>query len=342
MTDTKEKTKEPPAPEVLRAQSSDVYSDTKTEASAEAKASLRKRHATYRPSHKATFIGIAVVVAILAVNAGVIAFFMQSQKENGIAAAQGAVTLSPAVLDTLGVSRNPIGNSGTELVVGPNSRFNGTVTIGSDVSIGGQLSLNGKFSVSDASLSKLQAGDTKLQQLNVNGDGTMSNLSLRRDLTVVGLTRLQGPVTMSQLLTVNNSVNIAGNLSVGGTLSARSFQASSLTSDSTLTVGGHILTRGAAPGFSPGPALSGADTATSSGNDIAGTVAVNIGAGSSKSGIVGSITFRNQYGNTPHVVVTAVGGGVSDVYVNRSASGFSIGVGSISPGGHAFDYIVMQ
>ena len=83
------------------------------------------------------------------------------------------------------------------------------------------------------------------------------------------------------------------------------------------------------------------DTVSISGNDASGTVAVNIGTGT-RSGIVANISFVHQYGSTPHVVVTAVGSGASDVYVNRNANGFSIGVSSIVTGGHAFDYIVMQ
>jgi len=333
---------EPPAPEDLHASNDAVTAPPTTGApSLAAKLRLRRR-GTYRPSHKATFIGLSVVVGILAINAGVIIFIMRGQSQSAAQANNDAVTISPGVLNTLGVSRNPVGTSGTELVVGPDSRFNGKVTIGSDVSIGGQLTLNNKFTASDASFAQLQAGKTSLEQLDVNGDGTLTSLAIRKDLSVAGVTHLQGPVTLDQLLTVNNSLNVAGNLAIGGVLSARGFQASSLVSDTTLTIGGHIITGGAAPGFSPGPALSGADTASSSGNDAAGTIAVNIGAGSSKSGIVGTITFRNQYGSTPHVIVTPVGSGVSDVYVNRSANGFSIGVGSISPGGHAFDYIVMQ
>lgn len=340
-SDTQQTSSEPPAPEVLKPQSSDVPSESSA-ATPATPARNRLHRGSYRPSHKATFIGLAVVVGILAINAGIITFVMKGQAKDGTTLSQEAVTLSPTALDKLGVSRNAVGTAGTELVVGPNSKFNGTVTVGSDVSIGGQLKLNSKLTASDASFAKLQAGDTSLEKVNVNGDATISNLNLRKDLTVLGLTRLQGPVTLSQLLTVNNNVNIAGNLAVGGTLSARGFQASSLVSDTTLTIGGHIMTRGAAPGFSPGPALSGADTASSSGNDASGTIAVNIGAGASKSGIVGYVTFSNPYSGTPHVVVTPVGGGVTDVYINRSGSGFSIGVGSISPGGHAFDYIVMQ
>lgn len=337
--DKKNTPAEPPAPEELVPQTGKHGDDKPTDATPKP---ATRRRTTYRPSHKATFVGLAVVVVILAINAGVIAFVMKGHATQGAAPNREEVTLSTETLDKLGVSRNPVGTSGTELTVGPNARFNGTLTVASDVMIAGQLKLNSKFSAADASLAKLQAGDTSVSKLNVNGDGTISNLNLRKDLTVVGVTRLQGPVTMSQLLTVNNNLNVAGNLAVGGVLSARAFHASSLVSDTTLTIGGHIMTRGAAPGFSPGPALSGADTATSSGNDASGTIAVNIGTGGSKSGIVGYITFNQSYSSTPHVVVTPVGGGVSNVYVNRSASGFSIGVSSISPGGHAFDYIVMQ
>ncbi len=210
------------------------------------------------------------------------------------------------------------------------------------MTVAGQFKLNSKFSASDASLAKLEAGDTSLGQLNVNGDGTVSSLNLRKDLLVTGLTRLQGAVTVSQVLTVNNNLNVSGNLAVGGVLTARGFQASSLVSDTTLTIGGHIITRGAAPGVGPGSALGSNGTVSISGNDAAGTVAANIGVGAGN-GIIANVAFRAQYGSTPHVVVTAVGAGVGSVYVNRSIGGFSIGVnGSLAPGGYAFDYIVMQ
>lgn len=329
-----------PAPEVLKPQSTTAESTPEKEA--KSKVVARPRHATYRPSHKATFIGVAVVVAILAINAGVIVFLMRGQQATTTESAQGEVTLSPAVLDTLGVSRASVGNLGTELTVGPNSRFNGKVTVGGDMSIGGQLQLNSKFSASDASLAKLEAGDTAVQQLNVNGDGTITNLNLRRDLTVVGASRLQGPVTMSQLLTVNNSVNIAGNLAVGGVLSARGFQASSLVSDTTLTIGGHIITRGAAPRVSPGGGLGSNGTVSISGSDVAGTVAVNIGVGGGN-GTLATVTFSRAYGATPRVVASGGGRGMGGVYVTRNSNGFTIGIdNAVSPGGYTVDYIVMQ
>jgi cytoskeletal protein CcmA (bactofilin family) len=335
-SETKERTTEPPAPEVLRAQTDDKSSASDVTASVTPKLRTRLRHGTYRPSHKATFIGLAVVVMILAVNAGVIAFLMKNQTKTGSSAVQSEVTISPTVLDKLGVSRNTVGSSGTELVVSPNSTFNNKLTVGGDVSIAGKLKLNGQLSATDVDLTKLVAGDTTLDKLNVNGDATATNLNLRKDLTVAGSSLLQGAVTVSQLLTVNSNMNILGNLSVGGVLSMGAFQTN------TLTIGGHITTRGTAPSVSPGSALGSNGTVSISGNDVSGTVAVNIGAGGG-SGIVAYVSFVNQYGNIPHVVVTAVGRGAGSVYVNRSSTGFSIGVnGSLDPGGYAFDYIVMQ
>lgn len=330
-----------PSPEVLQPQT-DSGSAASTTPTPDAKGGPKKlRRSTYRPSHKATFLGVGVVVVILVINVGVIAFLMR-KTDTGGNTNRSEVTLSSETLDQLGVSKNPVGTRGTELVVGPNARFNSKVTIGGDITIAGRLSLNNKFTTSDAAIAKLEAGNTSFQQLNVNGDGTVTNMNVRQALAVAGTTRLQGPVTASQLVTINNSLNVAGNLAIGGVLSAKSFQASNLTSDTTLTIGGHIISKGAPPSVSPGGALGSSGTVSISGSDAAGTVAANVGVGAS-SGIVASVTFRIPYGATPRVVVTPVGSGPRNVYVNRSATGFSIGVGDpMPPGGWAFDYHVIQ
>jgi cytoskeletal protein CcmA (bactofilin family) len=281
------------------------------------------------------------VVAILAVNVGVIAFVLKGQSSNNAKVNREQVTLSQASLDKLGMNRTEVGDKGIELTVGPNATFNGRVKVASDMSVGGQLILNSKFTASDAALANLQAGNTALSQLNVNGDTSLSNLAARGQLLVAGQSNFQGTVTMSQLLTVNNNLNVAGSVAVGGSLSVGNFHTSSLVVDSTLTIGGHVITRGNSPSMSRGSGLRATDTAAISGNDASGTVSVNVGTGSI-SGIVAFVSFRSNYSNTPHVVVTAVGPGASDVYVNRTSSGFSIGVGSLSTGGHAFDYIVQQ
>ncbi len=332
-----------PAPESLETQSQASTNDASGSSGlATLKANLKPRRSSYKPSHKSTFIALAVVAAILAINGGVIWFIMRGNAAKNDTVNRSEVTLSSETLSKLGVERNSVSDQGTELTIGPSSKFNSKVQMNSDLSVAGQLILNNTFSASDASLAKLKAGATDIAQLNVNGDGTISTLNLRKDLNVVGASRFQGPVTLGQLLTVNNSVNIVGNLAVGGSISVRNFQASSLISDTTLTIGGHIITRGSAPGASAGPAVGSSGTVSISGNDASGTVAVNIGVGASP-GVLANISFKSSYGNTPHVVVTAVGQGPAGVFVNRNSGGFSIGVNNaLPPGGYAFDYIVMQ
>ncbi len=300
------------------------------------------RRGTYRPSHKATFIGLAVVALILAINAGAIVFVLKrSQDADKSQLNENEVTLSSETLDKLGVSRNPVGTEGTELTIGPATTFVNKVTIGKDVSVGGQLTLNSKFSASDASLTKLQAGDTSLNKLTVNTEALINTLNIAKDLTIIGTTKVQGPVTFGQLVTVNNNLNVAGSLAIGGTLTTRNFQASSLISDTTLTIGGHVITRGSAPGVSGGGAVGSNGTVSISGSDAAGTIAINTGVGAGN-GLLASVSFHAPYNTTPRVVVTAVGP-MGPLYISRSSSGFSVSViGAVAPGGYAIDYIVMQ
>lgn len=333
----KDKSTGAPAPEVLKPQSeeSTPTEETKNSPQKTPVPSKRLRRGSYRPSHKATFIGLAVVVTILAINGGVIFWLMRSGEAAGAQSNREEVTLSSESLDKLGVSRNSVGDLGTELVVGPNSRFGGNVTIAGDTSIGGALRLNSKFTASEASLAKLQAGDTAVNKLDVNGDITTQSVNVARDLNVMGTTRLQGTVTINQVLTVNNSVNVAGNLAIGGSLSVRNFQVS------TLTVAGHLISTGSAPGVSPGGALGSSGTVSISGNDTAGTIGVNIGVGGS-AGCLASVSFRQQFTVTPRVVVT--GSMPANIYLaGRTASGFTVCTASpLSPGGYFIDYIVVQ
>lgn len=302
----------------------------------------RLKRGTYRPSHKATFIGLAAVVAILAINAGVIFFVIKRQTAEQTQLAQGQVTVNQDALDKLGVNRASVGDSGVQLTINPNTTFGGSVEVAKDVSIGGQLKLNGNFSASDATFTNLTAGNTALQQLNVNGASTVTTLNVRNEMVVAGITRLQGDVTLNRLLTVNNSANIAGNLAIGGTLTVNTFQSRNLTIENNLTLGGKIITRGSAPGVANGTALGSNGTVSISGNDTVGTVQINVGVGAG-SGIVARVTFRSGYASTPRVVVSPIGSGIGSFYVTRTATGFNIGVNSaLAPGGYAFDYIVAQ
>lgn len=294
------------------------------------------RRAAYRPSHKGTFIGLSVVAIILAANAGIIAFVMRNQATADDARIKNGVTISAETLNKLGVSRDPVGGAETELIVGPNATFKGNVQMGGSLQVAGSLILNSRFTASEAAFTKLQSGDTQLQQLNVNGDATISTLNLRKDIQVAGATKLSGPLTVNQLTTINNNMNVAGNLAVGGSLSVRNFQVSNLT------VAGHLISSGGTPAVSAGGGVGSNGTVSISGNDTSGTVSVNTGSGAGN-GLLASISFATKYATTPHVVVSPVGRSVPGLYLNRTSAGFTISAdGALPPGGYAFDYVVIE
>lgn len=335
-----------PKPEVLQPREHDVSTEsvaegknqeTKTKKSAKSgRLSLKSR---YHLSHKATFIGLVVVIAILAINVAIIAFVIGDPLEEDEPNDQ--VTISEEALEGLGINRTAFDDLGAELTVGPNANFERDVQVAGSLNIGGELTLNEQLSAMDASVDTLQAGDTALEQLNVNGDATITNIVAREDITAAGTTRLQGPTTISDLLTVENSANISGNLTVGGTLSVNTFNTNNLTIGGTTTFGGPLLTRGSAPSASTGPAAGSNGTVSISGNDTSGTVGFNAGVGAGN-GIVASVTFASSYSSTPNVVITPIGD-IGNFYISRNQNGFNIGVGnSVSPGGYGFDYMVMQ
>jgi len=341
-SDTEKKSSSNPMPEPLKVKSASVpVADESKESLASKTNPVARRRVTYRPSHKATFIGISVILGILVINAVVIGFVLNGQSSSKDSTNKAQLTISTDELDQLGVNRSTVGNSGTELKIGPNTSFSGDVSVAGNTSIAGQLSTNNKLSAPIASLTKLDAGDTTLDTLSVNGDATVTNLNLRGGITVTGSSSLQGTLTVSQLFTVNNNVNVAGNISIGGVLSVNQLHVASLVSDASLTIGGHVITVGNAPSISAGPAIGSNGTVSISGNDISGTIAANMGVGGGN-GTILSITFRSPYSNTPHIIITPVGRNPGDFYINRSAAGFSIVITGTGPGSCAFDYIVMQ
>jgi hypothetical protein len=327
-----------PQPETLQRRTADSTTATAAPPPAPPGGPLdaKKPRRTFRPSHRATFIGLGAVMAILAINAAVFTVLLKKQAANDTLA-KGQVSISTADLNKLGINRNSVGDTGILLTVAPNAQFKGKLTVASDTTLSGQVNVNGKLTGTSASLTQLQAGNTSLAQLAVNGDGTFSNLNLRQALVVAGTTNLQGAVTIGQLLTVNNSINVLGNLSIGGTFSARS-----LASTSTLTVGGHLITSGPTPGVSRGGAVGSNGTVSISGNDAAGVISINIGVGA-VAGTLASVTFTSLYGIQPRVVVTAIGVAGNFYLSGIGAGGFSVAVGSgLPPGGYQIDYIVEQ
>ncbi len=342
-SDSKDTNQAQPAPESLSERSEAVAAGGSQD-SLETKQAKPGRSTTYRPSHRATFVGLAVVALVLAINAVIFAVIIKNQSKNTTDIPQGQVSVSQSVLDKLGVNQGTVGDSGVVLTITPNTKFGNNVIVGGNISVGGQFNLNSKLTASDASFTQLEAGKVALNDLTVSGTATLADAVVQKSITISGATQLQGAVTVSQLFTINNSANIAGNVSVGGTVSAATVTARTLVTTSTLTVSGHVITVGPQPSLSSGVGLGSNGTISMSGNDAAGTIAANVGVGMSSGGIIATVTFRTPYATTPHVVVTPIGDIGTDFYISRNSTGFSIGVhGPITnPGGYAFDYIVEQ
>ena len=310
--------------------------DPKATARERIRQQLRRR--SFRPTRKATIFGLLAVLILVGTNVGVVWFIFN---QHPTLAKLGAAKIidSQTQLSALGVNKSTIGSSSVDLVITPGTEFKGNVVVDK------QLQLTGKLTASDASVAGLQAGNTSLTQLNVSGASTFSNLSIRNNLIAVGTTRFQGAVTIDTLLTAGN-INVPGNLTVGGALTTASFSARSLTSSSTLTIGGHIITQGNPPAIIKGSIGTG--SISISGNDSAGLIRVSTGSDScTKDCSLATIVFRSGFTNLPNVILSPVGTDTSQlgfyVFDSISRTGFTIGGSNTLPSkNYAFSYIVEQ
>ncbi|MGH7234611.1 MAG: hypothetical protein ACREF7_04175 [Candidatus Saccharimonadales bacterium] len=303
----------------------------------------KHRLRAFRPSHKATFIGLGVVVAILGINAAVLGYLLTKESANSKAINDHGVSISPGTLSKLGVNDTQIGNSNEKLTVDPAAQFNSSLTVGGDVSIGGALHLNSTLVASNANLSQLQAGNTTANSININGAATASTLSVRNNLAVNGAAIFNNDVTIGQLLSVDNNAAVSNNLSVGGQLSANSIASGSLVVTGSITLGSHIITSGATPSISGGSALGSNGTYGVYGNDASGTINIGIGSGPSGTDVV-QVSFRSAYTQTPVVVISPEGNFAEFFVTNLTKSGFEVDTAStLTVGdGYQINYIVEQ
>ena len=304
----------------------------------------KRRRFAFRPSHKAVFIGLAIVVMILGVNAGILAFLLKKESINSKAINDKGVSISPGTLSKLGVNDSQIGSSNEKLVVNPNAQFNSQLTVAGGVKIGGQLILNSTLNASNANLSQLQAGSTSINSLNVNGSATASTLSVRGNFAVNGSAQFQNGVTVAQLLSVDNNAAVSGNLSIGGDLSSNAVAAGQLVVSGPIQIGSHVITAGRTPGVQIASGAIGSNgTVSISGNDEAGTIVINTGAGSGKGPIV-SVLFNAGYSTQPVVIITPLGGFAEFYLGNVTTAGFTVdsASGLASGSSYQINYIVEQ
>jgi hypothetical protein len=330
--------------EAINSSNNTTENNSKVSKSKISEAEHHRRILAYRPTHKATFIGIGVVILILGFNALLIGYLLKNENSNSKAISDHGVSISSATLSKLGVNNTQIGNSNEKLTINPAAQFNSYLTVSGNVSIAGQLHLNSTLNATSANLNQLQAGNTTVNSLNISGATTATTLSVRNNLAVNGAAIFQNDVTIGQLLSVDNNAAISNNLSVGGQISANSIAGNSLTVAGILTLGSHVITSGPTPSVSIGTALGGYGSASVYGNDTSGTINIAVGSNPSGGALVVHLAFHSAYSAIPVVVISPMGNYAQFYVSNVSTSGFDVNVGAaLSAGsGYQINYIVEQ
>src|SRR5215469_6090488 len=108
--ETKNGVQQPEAETLKERSASDITPDTAGITAPKAE-TPKKSRLSYRPSHRATFIGLAAVVAILAINAIVIGLVLKNESNTANSQLQGQVTVDQSALEKLGVNRGTVGDS---------------------------------------------------------------------------------------------------------------------------------------------------------------------------------------------------------------------------------------
>lgn len=231
--------------------------------------------------------------------------------------------LSDQQLSALKSNSTLVGDPKQTLDIQSNTILEGQVLTRSDLNVAGSLKVGGGLS---------------LPSITVPGSGNFGQLGTSGLLSVGGDANIQGQLTVQKNLSVSGTANF-GNLSVAN-LSVTSLQVKT-----DFTISKHILSGGGTPGRSNGSALGGGGTVSISGTDTAGSISINTG-GSPPAGLLVSVSFTQRFSATPHIVITPVGSAAASLqyYINRDASGFSIGTLNAPPAGSnfGFDYIVVQ
>lgn len=282
-----------------------------------------------KPSKIKKFFGFfnvyLLIFGLLLIIAGVIfvVSYINSQKEPE----QPTTALQNLTQEQLSEIANGDANVGDPryiLNIQSDAVFAGNALIRGNLNVAGSLQLGQGLTIPGLTVS----GTTNLAATQIN------------NLSVAQTSVFQGEVTLQADLTARNA-------NFGGTVTASTLNVGNLNlaGNGALTLSNHIRTAGATPGRTQNNAVGSGGSTSNSGSDIAGTLNVNTGGGTS-AGCFATITFTQRFSRTPKVIITPVGSGAGsvDYYVDRSPTNFSICTASPAPTGRsfAFDYFVID
>ena len=273
---------------------------------------------------KARFVGIGIALLILVVCVGGYFAVAKLAAKTKPQSSYPGITEQQLGLSDLKKLNSPvtIDSSAKTLTFNPNSIFQGDITVAKDLNLTGRLNTTGPLAVSS---------------LNVSGSSTLAALQVGNNLNVIGLSTLQGGLSVKGSLSVNGSGSFNGDLSAN-TISTRTLNSGSLV------ITGHLVTGGGTPKISPGGIGAGGKVSIV-GNDTTGTITIDTGSNPT-AGTLATISFSAAYTNSPHVTISPIGSTSSGLqyYLNRFFTDFTINTSS-SPAPnteYAFDYIVAQ
>ena len=261
---------------------------------------------------------------LIVVLAGFVVFigFQRSKKELS-SPTINTTPLDQEALDQLNGSDASVGDPKQTLSVESNAIFSGTVLVKGGLEVAGAIKVGGPLNLPGITVS----GSSNFDQIAAN------ELSVAGDTTIQGAANIQGNLT------------VGGSAQFGGPISAPQISVGSFVVEGDLAISRHIDAGGGTPGLTNGNALGSGGTASVSGTDTSGTVAVNTGGGPG-AGCFATISFRSQFSATPHVVITPVGAAAAGLnyYVTRNTGSFQICSTNAAPAGanFAFDYVVID
>lgn len=210
-----------------------------------------------------------------------------------------------------------------------------TLTIQGNAVIAGQTLMRGNLNIAG----NLQTGGSiQGPSLTISGTSNLGTAQIN-SLQVATNTAIQGSTTLRDL-------NVAGTSSFSGAVTASQITASRLilSGNAILEIPNHLSFTGPSPSRSMNGAVLGSGGSVSiSGSDTSGTININTGSGP-VAGCFARINFQQSFANQPRVIVSPIGSGagLTQYYVDRNNSGFSICTSTPAPGNQAFgfDYFV--
>jgi len=182
------------------------------------------------------------------------------------------------------------------------------------------------------------AGTIQGPSLTISGTSNLGTAQIN-SLQVAADTAIQGTTTL-------RDVNVAGTSSFSGAMTASQITVTTLilSGNAILQIPNHISFTGPSPSRTINASVLGSGgTASVNGSDTSGTINISTGS-NTVAGCFAHLTFQQTFNNQPRVIVSPVGAaaGLTQYYVDRSPTGFSICTNNAAPTNQtfAFDYFI--